>query len=834
MASATTPILRLQAKSSPIPLGLCAFAYSLPPAQIQLEWVHSLPKEANGANCQVEINGKSVFGTVDCFKALGDAFAAQGALGKDNKESTEILSLLLLAPPFPPSFPTATSFLSTLEQRLTLRTYLTGSSHPTVADYHLWAAVKTNVIAIGLLPKALHTQRWFNHLSALPPCAKALVDVPAQSKVKPAPAADKKDEKKKEEKANATFELGLPGAQKGKVVTRLPPEPSGYLHIGHAKAAVLNQYFARMYDGKFLVRFDDTNPSKEKAEFEQSIVEDLALLGIKADATSYTSDYFDQLQQYAIQLIKDGKAYADDTEQEVMRDQRMNGVASARRDLSPEESLAKFAEMATGSDEGKRWCIRAKMSVDDPNKALRDPVIYRVNDLPHHRTGSKYKIYPTYDFACPVVDSIEGVTHALRTNEYRDRNPQYQWMLDAVGLRKVNVWDFGRLAFVYTLLSKRKLKWFVENGYVSGWDDPRFPTVRGIRRRGMTVEAITQFMLQQGPSQAFLNLEWDVIWNLNKKVIDPVAPRFVALEKENLVPVKIVGGEGKPAEGQVESKVVPKHKKNPEVGEKTTFYTDTIYVEQADAASFAQDEELTLMDWGNAFVRKISRSSDSGPVTSLEMELNLAGDFKKTKKKVTWLASPKAPSSPEDLTQVSLLDYDYLITKKKLEEDDNVEDLINPTTEYRTDAVADHNVASLAQGTIIQFERKGFYIVDRAFDASNPSQRVELILIPDGRASSVALKHQAPSAPAKDASKASKTPSKDKQAAMKAKKGAEAISLPELAPAEAVEVVLKSDGSRGYDIPVKTKMYKVDSPHGHEAYETPTTTSMYEMRPINE
>ena len=162
-----------------------------------------------------------------------------------------------------------------------------------------------------------------------------------------------------------------------------------------------------------------------------------------------------------------------------MRDERMNGVASARRNLSPEESLARFAEMATGSTEGKRWCLRAKMSIDDPNKALRDPVIYRVNDLPHHRTGTRYKIYPTYDFACPVVDALEGVTHALRTNEYRDRNPQYQWMLDATKSRKVDVWDFGRLAFVYTLLSKRKLKWFVEEGHVSGWDDPRFPTVRG-------------------------------------------------------------------------------------------------------------------------------------------------------------------------------------------------------------------------------------------------------------------------------------------------------------------------------------------------------------------
>lgn len=158
----------------------------------------------------------------------------------------------------------------------------------------------------------------------------------------------------------------------------------------------------------------------------------------------------------------------------------MNGVPSARRESSVEESLSRFSEMALATPEGKRWCIRAKISFSDPNKAMRDPVIYRVNDTtPHHRTGTKYKIYPTYDFCCPIVDSLEGVTHALRTNEYRDRNPQYFWMLEALGLRKVEVWDFGRLAFVYTLLSKRKLKWFVEEGHVKGWDDPRFPTVRG-------------------------------------------------------------------------------------------------------------------------------------------------------------------------------------------------------------------------------------------------------------------------------------------------------------------------------------------------------------------
>ncbi|GAA6056609.1 hypothetical protein NBRC10513_001070 [Rhodotorula toruloides] len=253
MASETTPVLRLQVKSSPTPLRLRAFAYPLLPAQIQLERVHGLPEESSGAICQVEIIGKS------------------GALGNDNT-STKILSLLLLAPPFPPSFPTATPFLSTLVQRLTFRTHFTGFSHPTVADYHLWPALKTNVIAIGLLPKARHTQRWFSHLFALAPRAKALVDVPAQSKFTPAPAADMKDERKNKEKTNATFELGLPGAQKGKIVTRITNDPSGYLHVGYVKVAVLNHM----------------NRSKEEADFEHSLVQDLALSAIIADATSHT------------------------------------------------------------------------------------------------------------------------------------------------------------------------------------------------------------------------------------------------------------------------------------------------------------------------------------------------------------------------------------------------------------------------------------------------------------------------------------------------------------------------------------------------------------------
>lgn len=242
--------------------------------------------------------------------------------------------------------------------------------------------------------------------------------------------------------------MGLEGAVHGQVVTRLPPEPSGYLHIGHAKAAILNQHFARMYNGKFIVRYDDTNPSKEKAEFQQAIIEDLALMGIKGDKVSYTSDFFDEIYKLAIEMLKRGKAYADDTIQEKMRAERMDGIPSERRNSSIENNLARFAEMTTGSDEGKRWCIRAKISADDPNKALRDPVIYRCNVEPHHRTGDRWKVYPTYDFACPIVDSLEGVSHALRTNEYHDRNPQYWWMQEALDLRKVNIWDYGSVSML--------------------------------------------------------------------------------------------------------------------------------------------------------------------------------------------------------------------------------------------------------------------------------------------------------------------------------------------------------------------------------------------------
>ena len=468
-------------------------------------------------------------------------------------------------------------------------------------------------------------------------------------------------------------------------------------------------------------RFDDTNPSNEKQEFQDAIVEDLALMGIKPNKVSYTSDYFDELYDYCIQMLKNGKAYADDTDKETMATQRFDGLPSKRRDLSPEECLAHFEEMKKGTPEGLRWCIRAKISVDDKNKALRDPVIYRCNPAPHHRTGAKWTIYPTYDFACPVVDSIEGVTHALRTIEYRDRNPQYQWMLDSLNLRTVQVWDFARMNFIRTLLSKRKLTKLVETGVVWGWDDPRFPTIRGIRRRGMTIPALREFILKQGPSKAVTLFDWALIWATNKKYIDPVAPRHTTIFSKDIVKVTVTNG---PATPYSEEKA--KHAKNAAVGNKAVFFSSSVVLEQVDAKSFKQDEEITLMNWGNAFVRKITTDAATGNITNLEVELNPKGDVKKTEKKVTWLSTEGA-----DLVPVELVDFDYLLKKDSLSEDDVLEEVLNFNTEFREAGVADHNVAQLKVGDIIQFDRKGFYRVDRA---AAPGAPAVFFNIPTGKA----------------------------------------------------------------------------------------------------
>ncbi|KAH9930661.1 glutamate-tRNA ligase [Fomitopsis serialis] len=766
-------VLKFSATLSPFPYAAAAIATYTGKAELTFE---------EGASLSLDLNGSTISAEDEIVQAL----AKEGGLSDDSAK-TQAYFALAKSLPTVTAFPAIVAALDSLDDHLAFRTFLVGHD-VSAADWIVWGALKGSVKIVGLLKnnKHVHLLRWYTQLESLESTQLVIASL-----------AEAKSSKARSNKTAASFALGLEGAEMGQVVTRFPPEPSGYLHIGHAKAAMLNQYFAQMYKGKLLIRFDDTNPTKERTEFEETILEDLALLDVKADAVSHTSDYFDQLYELAIKIIKEGKAYADDTEQAEMRQQRFDGIASRHREDSVEDNLAHFAEMKTGSAEGVRWCIRAKMSVDNPNKALRDPVIYRCNLLPHHRTGDKWKIYPTYDFACPIVDSLEGVTHALRTNEYRDRNPQYFWMIEALGLRSVHIWDFSRLNFIYTLLSKRKLHWFVDQGIVHGWDDPRFPTVRGIRRRGMTVDALRQFMLAQGPSQAIVSLEWDSLWTLNKKVIDPIAPRFWAIGKNGTVKVTINGGPSEP-----EVKTLPKHKKNPEVGEKKTVFSSHILVEQEDALSFDDNEEITLMDWGNAIVR--SKTTDAnGVITALTMDLHLSGDFRKTKKKITWLPDPSAHPAYA-LVDATLLDYDYLITKKKLEDEDDVKDFVTPQSEFREDAWADANVTDLQKGDIIQFERKGYYIYD---GVSGETGLREFICIPDGRAASIASK-AAPvaNAPGKAA--------KEKEIAEKGGRGA--------------------GSEQAFEIPVDTKMYKVDPIYGKGDLATPADTKMYKVKNVYE
>lgn len=582
-----------------------------------------------------------------------------------------------------------------LESHLTLRSHMVGYSI-TLADIVIWGVLRGNRVIVGLRRNNQNVNRWFGFIEStylwLP---EAVADFQGQAQQNKAAANP----------TGANYNIGLKNTENG-IVCRFPPEPSGYLHIGHAKAALLNDYFAHEYSdrrGVLICRFDDTNPSKESQEFQDSILYDLSLLGVTPDRITYSSDYFQQMYEACIGLIKSGKAYADNTVKEVMQDQRMKGIVSACRDMSVDETLAHFEEMKSGSQDGLQWCIRAKISVDDANKALRDPVIYRCNHQPHHRTGTTWKIYPTYDFCAPFLDSLEQVTHALRTNEYRDRNPQYYWIQNALDIRKVDIWDFSRLNFIRTVLSKRKLTKIVDENVVWGWDDPRMPTVRGIRRRGCTIPALREFILKQGPSQNIVNMDWTQFWAVNKKYIDPVAARYTAIPKLDAVTGFVSGIEEATA---VEK---PKHK-NPALGTKKVIYGKEVLISQDDARLFKDNEVVTLMNWGNAIVSKIPADPQTGKVTTLQLKLDLQSDPKKTGKKVTWLAK-----DPANMISVDLYSFEHLVTKDKIEKDDDISQYLTKPSESRTEVWADCNVSKLSTDDIIQFDRTGYFRVDKAY-----------------------------------------------------------------------------------------------------------------------
>ncbi|KAK2764806.1 glutamyl-tRNA synthetase [Colletotrichum kahawae] len=619
--------------------------------------------------------------------SIAGILSASGASRSTSAEELQNLPTALSG-----DFKSIEPHLHAFDKHMTLRTFVEGYSLGDV-ETKIWQTLKSNKAAMGFIRKGTlaNLTRWFTFIeTSFPEIQTETKAADAARKAKVAAAS----------KAGASYSLALQNAEQG-VVTRFLPEPSGYLHIGHAKAALLSDYFAHeAYKGQLRLR-----PCH---------------VGITPDAVSYTSDYFDYLYETCVRLIKEGHAYADDTDQETMRNERGEGIESKCRNRSVEENLRIFEEMKNGTPEGLNNCIRAKISVDNVNKALRDPVIYRCNvEDKHHRTGNTWKIYPMYDLACPVVDSKEGVTHALRSTEYTDRNPLYQWFLDTLKLRQVYMHDFSRINLIRTFLSKRKLAKIVNQGTVWGWDDPRMPTIRGVRRRDMTIPALREFIIKQGPSRNVVNMDWNSFWNINKKVIDPIAPRHTAILKKDAVKVKVTGAEA-PAAPRTEDK--PKHPKNPDVGTKKVVFSNELILDQADAKSFKKDEEITLMGWGNAFVRDIAAGE---PIPELNLELNLKGDFKTTDKKVTWLSTQGTK-----LVKAELWEFDYLIKKDKLEEDDVLEEALNPVTSSMEVALCDAGVGELKKDDIIQLERRGFFRVDKGLDEGD---EVVLFAIPTGK-----------------------------------------------------------------------------------------------------
>jgi glutamyl-tRNA synthetase len=530
----------------------------------------------------------------------------------------------------------------------------------------------------------------------------------------------------REKAGSGTFD-DLVDGEEGKVVVRFPPEPSGYLHIGHAKAAFVNDYYRKRYHGKLILRFDDTNPSKEKEEYEEAIKHDLQVtMGVKPDRVTYTSDYFGDILQKAEDLIKVGKAFMDDLTAEEITAQRKEKIPSPNRDNPVEKNLQMWEALKNATDAGIKYVLRAKINMNSENGTMRDPVIYRYVNFPHNRTKDKFKIYPIYNFACPIVDSVEGVTHACRSNEYHDSEEQYYWFIDNVpGLRPVKIQDFSRLNFTYTLMSKRKLNWFVETGKVADWDDPRFPTIRGLSRRGLKLPALRKFIIDLGNSKNTVLMDVNTLWAHNKQYIDTLIPRYSCVQKDNLVEVII---EDLP--NNVEYTEVLKCKLNETLGFKKLEKSNKIFIDQSDVKSLSDKEEFTIMDWGNLFV--VDRTKVGDNYTTMVTKSNFGGDFKKTKLKITWVAN-----SP-NVVQLKLLYYDNLITipsipkqrkfatekkkdDKKKEDNKSEEkpisydfrDYVNNNSESVVYAIGEPCLRDIEIGDSVQFTRRGYFVFDR-------------------------------------------------------------------------------------------------------------------------
>ncbi len=354
----------------------------------------------------------------------------------------------------------------------------------------------------------------------------------------------------------------------GRVHTRFPPEPNGYLHIGHAKSICLNFGLAARNGGLCNLRFDDTNPTKEEVEYVESIKEDVRWLGFDwGDRLFYASDYFDQLYDFAVELIKKGKAYVCDLSAEEIKEYRGTltepGKESPYRNRSVEENLDLFERMKNGEFPDGKCVLRAKIDMSSPNLNMRDPVIYRIIRATHHRTGDKWCIYPMYDFAHPISDSLEGITHSICTLEFEDHRPLYEWFLDTLGIFRSQQIEFARLNLTYTVMSKRKLRMLVEEGIVSGWDDPRMPTISGLRRRGYTPEAIRDFCERIGVAKSNSIVDIAMLEHCIREDLNLRVPRVMAVLK----PLKLIIDNY--PEGQVEELEAEYNPENPALGSRS-------------------------------------------------------------------------------------------------------------------------------------------------------------------------------------------------------------------------------------------------------------------------
>ncbi len=506
----------------------------------------------------------------------------------------------------------------------------------------------------------------------------------------------------------------------GRVQTRFPPEPNGYLHIGHAKAICLNFGLAQEFGGKCNLRFDDTNPVKEEDEYVNAIEEDVRWLGFDwGEKTFYASDYFEQMYEYAVQLIKAEKAYVDDLDVERIREYRGTltsaGKESPFRNRTIEENLDLFERMRAGEFPNGAKVLRAKINMSAPNLNMRDPVMYRILHAHHHRTGDKWCIYPMYDWAHGLEDSIERVTHSICTLEFEAHRPLYDWFLEQLGVFHPQQIEFARLNLSYTMMSKRKLLLLVEEGHVRGWDDPRMPTISGLRRRGYTPESLRDFAERIGVAKRDSMVDIALLEHCLREDLNKRAPRVMGV----LNPLKVIIDNY--PESQSEELEAINNPEDPEMGKRKVPFSRELYIERDDFREeppkkyfrLAPGQEVRLRYAYYITCTDVVKDGD-GNVIELhcvydpETRGGYSPDGRKVRGTIHWVSAPHARDAEIRL-------YDHLFTKEdpnNVEEGQDFRSNINPNSLEKIDAKIEQSLANARAGDFYQFERKGYFCVD--------------------------------------------------------------------------------------------------------------------------